>query len=976
MRERRMEDSMTGLAPVCNSTATLNHHCTDDSISAASTSDVQDRLSSLELRVQQQEDELTVMKAALADVLRRLAQSEDSAAAAKKQQSSKGQTPLREAYSMSCIANGSSSGRKSHRDSSTVSVSKKETLSSAAKSGVERKKDKPPMEGIKEKEEPPQANDKTPSAPSTPQAPSPSSNPPSPHPQQPQRQLSENKGSTPAKSRGSSAKRGGMERSQSSTWDSGEESRNKLVKAASTSKLLSKVVKNAEKHRDPVISQAKMSTREKNSQGIKKGEYIKMFMRGRPITMFIPSDVENYDDVRTELPPERLKLEWVYGYRGRDCRANVYLLPTGEIVYFIASVVVLFNYEERTQRHYLGHTDCVKCLAVHPDKIRIATGQIAGVDKDGRPLQPHVRVWDSVSLSTLQIIGLGTFERGVGSLAFSKADSGIHLSVIDDSNEHMLTVWDWQKKSKIAEIKTTNEVVLAVEFHPTDANTIVTCGKSHIFFWTWSGSSLTRKQGIFGKYEKPKFVQCLAFLNNGDILTGDSGGIMLIWTRSTAEVPDQYGTIRAVAEGKGEQFLVGTSRNFILRGTFNDGFQVEVQGHTDELWGLAAHPFKELFLTCAQDRQVCLWNSVDHTLEWTRLLDEHGHCAYFHPSGSVVAIGTHSGKWYALDAETRDLVAIHTDGNEQLSLMRYSVDGTLLAVGSHDNFIYLYTVSDKGRKYSRYGKCTGHSSYITHLDWSPDNKFIMSNSGDYEILYWDIPNGCKLIRNRSECKDIDWATYTCVLGYHVFGVWPEGSDGTDINALVRSHNRKVIALADDFCKVHLFQYPCSRPKAPSHKYSAHSSHVTNVSFMQSDSHLISTGGKDMSIMQWRLVEKTSSLVHSDSSLGLGVSLMHNSTPRTMPSVPSVPHTPTEPLPVPASLPLSTQPDTNTPPPTPPEPLHTVTSNGQQDGSPETPPPSDEATSPSDSTLSPKDSLEPSDDTATPSDEGTIFNPPL
>ncbi|XP_073776622.1 echinoderm microtubule-associated protein-like 4 isoform X6 [Danio rerio] len=951
-----MEDSTTDLAPACNSTAMLNHNCTDDSISAASASDVQDRLSSLELRVQQQEDELTVMKAALADVLRRLAQSEDSAAAAaKKQQNTKGQAPMREAYSMSCIANGSSSGRKSHRDTATVSVARKETLSSAAK-------------------------------------------------------------------RGSSAKRG-MERSQSSTWDSADDSRNKLVKAASTSKLLSKVVKNAEKHRDPVISQ--------------EGEFIKMFMRGRPITMFIPSDVENYDDVRTELPPERLKLEWVYGYRGRDCRANVYLLPTGEIVYFIASVVVLFNYEERTQRHYVGHTDCVKCLAVHPDKIRIATGQIAGVDKDGRPLQPHVRIWDSVSLSTQQIIGLGTFERGVGSLAFSKADSGTHLSVIDDSNEHMLTVWDWQKKSKIAEIKTTNEVVLAVEFHPTDANTIVTCGKSHIFFWTWSGSSLARKQGIFGKYEKPKFVQCLAFLNNGDILTGDSGGIMLIWTRSTAEpapgkgpkgafqiarqikahdgsvftlcqmrngtlltgggkdhkiilwdhdlhperdieVPDQYGTIRAVAEGKGDQFLVGTSRNFILRGTFNDGFQVEVQGHTDELWGLATHPFKDLFLTCAQDRQVCLWSSVDHVLEWTRLLDEHGHCADFHPSGSVVAIGTHSGKWYVLDAETRDLIAIHTDGNEQLSVMRYSVDGTLLAVGSHDNFIYLYTVSDKGRKYSRYGKCTGHSSYITHLDWSPDNKFIMSNSGDYEILYWDIPNGCKLIRNRSECKDIDWATYTCVLGFHVFGVWPEGSDGTDINALIRSHNRKVIALADDFCKVHLFQYPCSRPKAPSHKYSAHSSHVTNVSFMHNDSHLVSTGGKDMSIMQWRLVEKTSSLVHSDSSLGFGDSFLNNSTPRGLPSVPSIPNTPTEPVPmaVPVSLAISTHPDSNTPPPTPPEPLHKATPNGQQDGSPETPPPSDDATPPSDSTLSPKDSLEPSDDTATPSDEGTPFNPPL
>lgn len=35
-----------------------------------------------------------------------------------------------------------------------------------------------------------------------------------------------------------------------------------------------------------------------------------------------------------------------------------------------------------------------------------------------------------------------------------------------------------------------------------------------------------------------------------------------------------------------------------------------------------------------------------------------------------------------------------------------SADGSMLAVGSHDNFIYLYNVSEQGRKYSRYGKCT------------------------------------------------------------------------------------------------------------------------------------------------------------------------------------------------------------------------------------------------------------------------------
>ncbi|XP_054838890.1 echinoderm microtubule-associated protein-like 4 isoform X2 [Eublepharis macularius] len=907
-----MEDGLPCLASVNNSSALMNF-CTDDSISAASTSDVQDRLSALELRVQQQEDEITVLKAALADVLRRLTISEDHVASVRKSAPSKGQPGLREAISMSCITNGSTGNRKTSH-SPAVPIARKETLSSAAKSGTEKKKEK--LQGHREKKEDSQSNDQNPQTQASP-SPSPQ---PSAQTLPTHRQTPEVKSSAPGKS----VKRSSTVEKSHGSWESSEDSRNKLMRAASASKLMPKSGKNADKHKDVIVSQAKMSTREKNSQ---EGEYIKMFMRGRPITMFLPSDVDKYYEIKTELPSEKLKLEWVYGYRGRDCRANVYLLPTGEIVYFIASIVVLFNYEEWTQRHYTGHSDCVKCLAVHPDKIRIATGQLAGVDKDGRLLHPHVRVWDSVSLVSLQVIGLGTFERGVGCLDFSKADSGMHLCVIDDSNEHMLTVWDWQKKSKVAEIKTTNEVVLAVAFHPTDKDTIITSGKSHIFFWTWNGNSLARKQGIFGKYEKPKFVQCLAFLGNGEVLTGDSGGIMLIWSRTTVEttpgkgskgvyqisrqikahdgsvftlcqmrngmlltgggkdrkiilwdhdlnpereieVPDQYGTIRAVAEGKADQVLIGTSRNFILRGTFNDGFRVEVQGHTDELWGLGTHPFKDLFLTCAQDRQVCMWNSADHTLEWTRLLDEPGHCADFHPSGAVVAIGTHSGRWFVLDAETRDLVSIHTDGNEQLSVMRYTVDGILLAVGSHDNFIYIYTVTDNGRKYSRYGKCTGHSSYITHLDWSPDNKFLMSNSGDYEILYWSIPDGCKLIRNRSDCKDVDWVTYTCVLGFQVFGVWPEGSDGTDINALIRSHNRKVIAVADDFCKVRLFQYPCSKAKARSYEYSGHSSHVTNVSFTHNDSHLISTGGKDMSIIQWKLVEKVT-LPQNDIMVDMG-----------------------------------------------------------------------------------------------------------
>lgn len=46
-----------------------------------------------------------------------------------------------------------------------------------------------------------------------------------------------------------------------------------------------------------------------------------------------------------------------------------------------------------------------------------------------------------------------------------------------------------------------------------------------------------------------------------------------------------------------------------------------LQGHTDELWGLATHPSRSLFLTCGHDRQVCMWDSGEHTAAWSLTLE-------------------------------------------------------------------------------------------------------------------------------------------------------------------------------------------------------------------------------------------------------------------------------------------------------------------------------------------------------------------
>nr|XP_029530759.1 echinoderm microtubule-associated protein-like 1 isoform X5 [Oncorhynchus nerka] len=839
----RMEDGFSSYSSLYD-TSSLLQFCNDDSASAASSMEVMDRIASLEQRVQMQEDEIQLLKSALSDVVRRLNISEEQNAMINRRgptkalmkrspsSDSNGGKPARPMIAAlplrHTVSNGTVLPKKSCGTLPSPTSSRKDAAAPATKSTVRRTNSNETMGTLTRKDSGDSKSNRT------------------------------RTGSTGSNSSG---------------------------KRASESKL-----------KEPVFNAGMRRVTHCKEEG-----YVKMYLKGRPITMYMPKDlVETYClEAKSDLPNIKLKLDWVYGYRGRDCRSNLYLLPTGETVYFIASVVVLYNVDEQLQRHYTGHTDDIKCLAVHPDKITIATGQVAGTSSEGKQLAPHVRVWDSVSLNTLHILGTGFFDRALVCLAFSKSNGGNTLCVVDDSNDHVLSVWDWQREERLADVKCSNEAVFAADFHPTDTNIIVTSGKSHLYFWTLERGTLTKKQGLFEKQEKPKFVLCVTFSENGDTITGDSSGNILVWGKGTnrishaiqgahegsifalcmlrnstlvsggkdrkllswdgsyqqiqsVEVPELFGPVRTVAEGKRESVLIGTTRNYVLQGSLYGEFTPITQGHTDELWGLAVHPWKPHFLTCGHDKHVSLWDASSHQPVWTKNMEDAAQSAGFHPSGAVVAIGTQTGRWLVLDTDSKDLVTVHTDGNEQLAVIRFAPDGNFLAIGSHDNYIYIYAVGESGRKYGRVGKCSGHSSFITHLDWSVDSQYLVSNSGDYEILYW-IPSVCKQVVSVETTRDIPWATSNCTLGFQVFGLWPDGSDGTDINAVSRSNDKRLLVTGDNFGKVQLFSFPCSQFRAPSHVYGGHSSHVTNVKFLFDDSCLVSTGGKDMSVMQWRVV---------------------------------------------------------------------------------------------------------------------------
>eukprot|EP00611_Tribonema_gayanum_P004624 TRINITY_DN1381_c0_g4_i2.p1 TRINITY_DN1381_c0_g4~~TRINITY_DN1381_c0_g4_i2.p1 ORF type:complete len:459 (-),score=91.96 TRINITY_DN1381_c0_g4_i2:83-1459(-) len=288
---------------------------------------------------------------------------------------------------------------------------------------------------------------------------------------------------------------------------------------------------------------------------------------------------------------------------------------------------------------------------------------------------------------------------------------------------------------------------------------------------------------------------------------------------------------------------------------YGEGFVV-TSGHHGSVQALATHPSRETtYATAAEDGQLCIWAVGYPDPVCRALLPRGGRSLAWSPDGRWLAAGLKRGAIAVYTADTLRRVAAWRHCEEDIDDLKFSPDGKSLAAASHDNFIDIYALDSEGAgglRCKRTARCRGHTSYVTHIDWSADSRVIQSTCGANELLYWDAATGKALRSSRDNIEgDGHWATYTCTLGFPVMAIWPPNSDGTDINALQRSSDQRVVATADDFGGVSLFNCPCITAGAPKRRYHGHSAHVMNVRFTCGDRYLITVGGNDKSILEWR-----------------------------------------------------------------------------------------------------------------------------
>ena len=559
------------------------------------------------------------------------------------------------------------------------------------------------------------------------------------------------------------------------------------------------------------------------------------------------------------------------------------------------------NTSKKVARTEKSHTNDITAIGISVCRKLAATGQNGS--------KPVAFVWDTSSGEKKARFQCKKGGREITAISICPAAK--YVAMTDNSNDHNLYVFEIDSQKCYKNEKTGGYRVYHIQWSQKPGESVIgLAGVKHFALWDLDASKFKASKGLYMGNGKPTTHCCIAFDGEGNAYTGGANSHIYCWKgRELNKNYDVHGkgfvcairyldgkvysgakdgrvVISNPESGEAERTIetgclvrsVDMADGTILAG-LRDGSIIEIESSdainyvmrshsTGETWGLAIADDSN-FVTSGDDNKTMAWNIDDR--KWTGFADLCGEnknpkrggassMTSFAPSkcgravainkagNGDIAIGHNDGRITirggigSLDAVKKTI----EDSEEWIECMAYSPDGSKLAVGSHDDNIYIYDSSS----YDLLGKCDKHNSFIVSVDWSEDGSFIRSVCGAHELLFFDGNSYEQDPSGASNTVETVWATNSAKYGWLVSGIFPAATDGTHINHVDFSPCGGYIVTADDYGLVNLWRNPARKGAKP-RSLRGHSEHVVRTYFAKGGDYIISVGGYDKTIMQWK-----------------------------------------------------------------------------------------------------------------------------
>lgn len=498
---------------------------------------------------------------------------------------------------------------------------------------------------------------------------------------------------------------------------------------------------------------------------------------GRQRSVVFPPTNWHPKKIDATIPNMTLKREYVYGYNG-SCRNALHFISETEIVYPVASLVVILDVFSNKQLFFEGHTNDVLCLAWNEQQRLCISGQ---TDQKGSA-GPKACVWSPDRPSSFCDLPHPSDSRNVSAVALSP-DGNMAVTFTTDEAQSFY-VWRGNFRRAVGKEATLTHIFSGSSGRQTTFGifmfeagcsssmlTFSTVGVSHFKHWVInfpqnSPITVKQKRGVYGKTPARNPSDWAWRNDDGSAwLVADSQLYMVMnhGATSSKQLASKGTPLGCVAKLPNGGWIAGAVDGSIYLGSEDASMRVEEELRFAELGGEA-----QAFCSTSTARlnsvtvrkHLAVFGSSNHALflvDYTRqqllrvLQVSHSNEAWglaFHPTLAILATSGVRGEvrfWNVADHKPAVGKVLRAE-LPAWSLAFQPIDGSLLAVGMDKGMLEVNHFPSLQPTFRE--RLSRASEQISSLRFSPCGRYLAAGSWDQQVYLLHIDDESRVTLQR------------------------------------------------------------------------------------------------------------------------------------------------------------------------------------------------------------------------------------